>query len=120
MNKSFKQISNIVIAILLSALVLSLIFIVFVLRTGFVQDWMEAQYFGRILEINSAGFSIVAGDEKKIEVLIKIDTDIREGRRLVAAKTLRVGDNVIAVGRMNAAGQVEASVLRIFPARNPR
>lgn len=120
MNKSFRQISHIVIAILVSALVLSLVFVIFVLRTGFVQDWMEAQYFGRISEIHSAGFSIVAGDEKKIEVLIKIDTDIREGRRLVEAKTLRVGDNVIAVGRMNAAGQVEASVLRIFPARSPR
>ncbi len=81
---------------------------------GFFERWAEARYFGRIVAVQEDSFEIVGQGTAPLTVLIVSTTQIRRGRDGVGFKDIRIGFYAVIVGSENAAGQIEARVVRIL------
>lgn len=71
--------------------------------------------FGSVISVSSSSLVIKGGNGAEQVVLIAPQTEIRRFRDTIAADNLTVGENVTVVGTPNAAGQIEARLIRVMP-----
>jgi hypothetical protein len=74
---------------------------------------------GKILKIELPSIIVADKDGTEKVVLLEKDTSIRSVKTDIAAKDLKVDDFVVVIGSPNAAGQIEAKLIRLMPAGLP-
>jgi hypothetical protein len=74
---------------------------------------------GTVLDVSEKTISVKDDDNDERSIVIASDTIIKKMDATVSLTTIMVGDRVVAIGAPNAAGQVEAHFIRVFPAGAP-
>jgi len=96
-------------------------------KEGFLGDWrgfplppedfIEAHgVFGQIIKIDGSTIVIKGREDVEKIVLVKEDTVIKRFQDNVKIGDLKVDDYIVVIGEPNDAGQIEAKLIRIFPA----
>ncbi|MBI2056065.1 MAG: hypothetical protein HYT37_01685 [Candidatus Sungbacteria bacterium] len=84
------------------------------MRLGHLRQWVENQYFGKIVEVYADSIVLMDQDDRARTIFIEQETVIREGRRIVGRDSLTAGSSVIVVWSLNKGGEIEAKVIRIL------
>jgi hypothetical protein len=71
---------------------------------------------GTVINVSGTAISVKDDDNNERSIMVASDTVIREMDETISLSGLKAGDHVVAIGAPNAAGQVEAHFIRVFPA----
>jgi len=73
--------------------------------------------FGKIIQINQEGKTLVVKNENEPEKIIVTNdqTFIEKGRQKIAFSDLKTEDFVVVIGEPNSEGKIEAKILRVLP-----
>lgn len=95
-------------------------------RGGFFGDWRKLPLplgdfieghgtFGEIIKIE--GNTLIVKGRENIEkvILVSEKTIIKSGRKDIKTSNLKIGDRIVIIGSPNEEGQIEASLIRLFP-----
>lgn len=74
---------------------------------------------GTVIDISGTTISVKDDDNDERSIVVASDTVIRKIDEMIPLSALSIGDRVVAIGAPNAAGQVEAHFIRVFPAGAP-
>ena len=86
---------------------------VFGIKSWFFHHGEETYYFGEIVQITDSGFIIKGREYTEKIITMNNDTVVRKKTK-IAREELRVGNNVIVVGRPKADGRINAGLVRIL------
>ncbi len=109
-GKRTAVITNITLAVLAA---LAVAHVVFQTGRGPIRQWAEDSYAGRISAIESGVVRVENVRGTVYTVRIAPATQVRKGRDVATMDALAIGEYAIISGGVNAAGEVEASVVRI-------
>ncbi len=90
-------------------------------RNGFFQNFSGKDFigshgvFGQIIKIELPNIIINGDNNTEKIIVLKNDTVINFFRDTITPNDLKVGDNIVAIGSPNDAGQIEAKLIRIMP-----
>jgi len=80
------------------------------------RDLFEANgTFGKIIKIDGASFVIQGPADMERLILTNETTVIKRLRETVKVSDLKIDDYVVVIGEPNAAGQIEAKLIRMLP-----
>lgn len=80
------------------------------------RDFMQIHgIFGEIIKIGDQDIVIQGKDNIEKVILINKDTIIKEFRKTIAIKDLKLHSFVIIIGEPDNQGQIEANLIRLLP-----
>lgn len=113
MNRATRRVALIAGTILAVLAAFGAAHIVFQLEHGPVRQWAEDSYAGRVSAMGADSMRIEDVKGAVYTIRIAPTVQVRKGRDMANAGVLSVGEYVIISGRMNAAGDIEAEIIRI-------
>ena len=73
---------------------------------------------GSVIKVDGNNLIIKGNDNVEKTILVSDKTIIRSGRQNIKVADLKVGDLTVTIGQPNDQGQIDASLIRIFPLIN--
>jgi len=73
---------------------------------------------GSVIKIDGSNLIIKGNDNVEKTILVNDKTVIRSGRQDIKVADLKAGDMTVTIGQPNEQGQIEASLIRVFPPVN--
>lgn len=74
---------------------------------------------GTVIKTGSSTLVVNDRDDVEKEVLVASSTMVRRLRNTISPSDIRESDHVVVIGSPNGAGQIEAKLIRVFPAPPP-
>ena len=74
---------------------------------------------GTVIDVASGTIAVKDGDNDEESIVVASDTVIRQMNDMISLGALTAGDRVVVIGAPDAAGQIEAHFIRVFPAPGP-
>lgn len=80
-------------------------------------DLLEANgAIGTVIKIENDNFIIKGKDNVERSIRLLSETVIRKGRSDIKPSDLKIDDQVVVIGSASSTGQIEAKMIRVFPA----
>lgn len=71
---------------------------------------------GLVIKIDGNNLIVKGNDNVEKTILVSDKTVIRSGRQDIKTADLKVGDLTVTIGQPNDQGQIDANLIRVFPA----
>jgi len=90
-------------------------------RGGFFKDFFDRNFidahgtFGQIIKIDGSTLIIKGHNDVEKMILINDNTVIKRLKETIKIFDLKVDDYIVVIGEPNAAGQIEAKLIRVLP-----